>query len=447
MKRRILKMKKILAMALAAAMSLSLVACGGGKTEAPAPEASTPAPEASTPAPAPEAETIELTLATYPIGKWSDETTVNGLIADFNAKYPNVKITVQYLDYTNGDDTVNTAIEAGTAPDIIFEGPERLVANWGAKGYLVDLKDMVDPATYESVVKSCTSADGSVYELPLCMTAHCMGINKDLFEAAGAMQYIDQETHTWTTENFLKAVEAVKAYGQDNVGVVFCGGQGGDQGNRVLITNLYGEGEFANAEHTEYIANTAENVKALETLRDLPGFSFDPAIVGGDEIQLFVNGTLAMATCWNVAQETNNAESLTFDVFPMAFPAVDGTPSLNGGIWGFGIFDNGDAAKIAAAKDFVAFMTGEDAQYAKAVEATSYWPTREVAGMYEGNDLMTEYGLLVPMMGDYYQVTKGWATARTEWWNALQRIGAGGDVKTELDTFVANSNAAAAAEG
>ena len=50
-------------------------------------------------------------------------------------------------------------------------------------------------------------------------------------------------------------------------------------------------------------------------------------------------------------------------------------------------------------------------------------------------------------MGDYYQITKGWTTARTEWWNALQRIGAGGDVQTELDTFVANSNAAAAAEG
>ena len=48
-------MKKLLSLTLALAMSLSLVACGGGNTEAPAPEASTPAPEAS--APAPEAST------------------------------------------------------------------------------------------------------------------------------------------------------------------------------------------------------------------------------------------------------------------------------------------------------------------------------------------------------------------------------------------------------
>ena len=55
-----LLMKKLLSLTLALAMSLSLVACGGGKTEAPAPEASAPeasapAPEASTSTPAPEA--------------------------------------------------------------------------------------------------------------------------------------------------------------------------------------------------------------------------------------------------------------------------------------------------------------------------------------------------------------------------------------------------------
>ena len=56
------------------------------------------------------------------------------LISSFNAKYPDIKVTVEYLDYTNGDDQVNTAIEGGSAPDLIMEGPERLVANWGKKG-------------------------------------------------------------------------------------------------------------------------------------------------------------------------------------------------------------------------------------------------------------------------------------------------------------------------
>ena len=231
------------------------------------------------------------------------------------------------------------------------------------------------------------------------------------------------------------------------MGVVFCGGQGGDQGNRALITNLYGEAVFTNDTFDGYSVNTPENVKALETLRDQDGINFDPAIAGGDEAQLFAQGVLAMATCWNVAMENNHAETMTFDAFPMAFPSVDGTPILTGGIWGFGIFDNGSAEKIEAAKTFVKAVTGDDALYSKAVEATNYWATREVPGLYEGNELMTEYGILVPMMGPYYQITKGWTQARTEWWNMLQRINTGADVKTELDAFVEFANAAAAAEG
>ena len=41
--------------------------------------------------------------------------------------------------------------------------------------------------------------------------------------------------------------------------------------------------------------------------------------------------------------------------------------------------------------------------------------------------------------------TPGWATARTEWWNMLQRVGSGEDVETAVKTFVDNANAAAQA--
>lgn len=430
-----MKLKRILALVLALAMVFTLAACGDGEEKEP-----------ETTDPGTEAATTSITFATYPVGNMANESVVNELIAAFNAEHPEISVTVQYLDYTNGDDTVNTAIEAGTAPDVIFEGPERLIANWGAKGYLVDLADLVPENTYEATVASCTNDAGAVYELPVCQTAHCMAINRDLFEEAGAWQYIDEETHTWTTDNFVKAVQAVYDYTGKTVGVVFCGGQGGDQGNRALIRNLFG-GRFANEEHTEYVANSPEMVEALELLKSMEGIEFDPAIVGGDELMLFCNGTLAMATCWNVAQEKSETAGQTaqFDIFPMAFPTKEGNaPVLDGGIWGFGVFDNGDEAKIEAAKTFIQFMTGDDAQYAKTVEATSYWPTREVEGMYEGDELMTEYGMLVPYMGDYYQITLGWTEARTAWWNELQAIGNGSkEVQAAMDDFVATANAAA----
>ena len=103
-------------------------------------------------------DNVTISLWTYPIGKWTDEATVKGFIDAFNEIHPEITVKVEYLDYTNGDDKVNTAIEGGQAPDIVMEGPERLIANWGAKGLMLDLSDLVPEGTYEGVARSCTSA-------------------------------------------------------------------------------------------------------------------------------------------------------------------------------------------------------------------------------------------------------------------------------------------------
>ena len=456
-------MKKQVSAILAASMAASmLVACGGSTSSAatstaPAESTSTASSEAAPAESTADAgQAADITLWTYPIGKWGDSESVDALLADFNAQYPDIHVTVEYLDYTNGDDQVNTAIEGGSAPDIVMEGPERLVANWGAKGLMADLSDLwTDDQKADisaSVEAACKDSSGAYYEFPLCMTAHCMAINKTVFEAAGAMQYVDAENHTWTTDNFLKAVQAVYDSGKTDVGAIYCSGQGGDQGTRAIINNMYG-GTFTDAAHTKYTADSAENIKAIQTLYDTNGINFDASIVGGDEITLFRNGTLQMAFCWNIAQQLNtdnNDAGLTNDgdeIMPMAFPTASGDPKLCGGIWGFGIFDNGDASKIEAAKTFIDFIAADPDQVGASVLASTYFPVRTSVGdIYAGNDIMSEYSKFMNYLGDYYQITPGWATARTEWWNMLQRVGTGEAVETAVATFVENANAAAAAE-
>ena len=455
-------MKKQVSAILAASMAASmLVACGGSTSSAatstaPAESTSTASSEAAPAESTADAgQAADITLWTYPIGKWGDSESVDALLADFNAQYPDIHVTVEYLDYTNGDDQVNTAIEGGSAPDIVMEGPERLVANWGAKGLMADLSDLwTDDQKADisaSVEAACKDSSGAYYEFPLCMTAHCMAINKTVFEAAGAMQYVDAENHTWTTDNFLKAVQAVYDSGKTDVGAIYCSGQGGDQGTRAIINNMYG-GTFTDAAHTKYTADSAENIKAIQTLHDTKGINFDASIAGGDEITLFRNGTLQMAFCWNIAQQANsdnNAAGLTNDgdeIFPMAFPTDSGDPKLCGGIWGFGIFDNGDEAKIEAAKTFIDFIAADPDQVKDSVLASTYFPVRTSVGdIYADNEIMSEYSKFMAYLGDYYQITPGWATARTEWWNMLQRVGSGEDVETAVKTFVDNANAAAQA--
>ena len=182
----------------------------------------------------------------------------------------------------------------------------------------------------------------------------------------------------------------------------------------------------------------------------------NPAIVGGDEIQLFRQGILDMAFCWNIGMQLNtdnNDAGLTNDgdeIVCMAFPSDDGVPELCGGIWGFGIFDNGNEAKIEASKTFIKYMA-DSAATADAVKASTYFAVRDksddvdLSNIYEGNDIMSEYSKLMPFLGDYYQVVPGWAEARTAWWNMLQQVGGGADVTEAVAAFCETANAAAGA--
>ena len=397
--------------------------------------------------------TTEITLWTYPIGSWGNEEAVNAIIANFNAVHPEIKVTVNYLDYASGDDQVTAAIKGNTTPDIIMEGPERLVANWGAAGKMLDISDLwADTkddivAASAAVEAACKNAEGIYYEYPLCMTTHCMVINYNDFEKADALQYIDETTHTWTTENFVKALDALTAAGFMPTAVVYCGGQGGDQGTRALVTNLY-SGQFTNADHSAYTADSEENQKGLQLLVDLVKegkLDYDPAIVAGDEIALFCNSTISIGFCWNASAAVSNKTSLADDVkvFPMAFPSDDGVPELQGGIWGFGLFDNGDEAKVAAAKTFVKFVCDDPSQAAASVYASGFFPTRASLGdIYAGTEKEEngEYAIFMPYLGDYYQVTPNWAAQRTEWWNLLQRVFESGNVADEVAVYVTNAN-------
>ncbi|MBQ7692197.1 MAG: extracellular solute-binding protein, partial [Oscillospiraceae bacterium] len=185
-------------------------------------------------------EPVTISLWTYPIGGWGNSETVDALIAGFEAANPGIKVNVEYLAYADGDDKVNTAIEGKAAPDLIMEGPERLVANWGAKGYMVDIADLWDDADKAEILPvvqaACFNKEGASYEYPLCMTAHCMAVNLPRFQAVGADKYLDLDTHTWTTDGFIEAVKMLAAE-NPNVAAIYCSGQGGDQGTRAIINN------------------------------------------------------------------------------------------------------------------------------------------------------------------------------------------------------------------
>lgn len=446
-------MKKLLALLLALLMLLSLAGCGKQAQEDEEPAV------------------IELTLWTFPAGDWGDPAAVETLLTQFNSVYPDIHVTVQCLDEATGDDKLSTAVDGGVSPDILLAQPDRLIKTWGAEGMLADLSDMWDDADKQEVNAACQSVcftrDGKCYAYPFAMNVQCMAINYDAFVTAGADQYIDLETRTWTTEQFTQAVKALQSKYGETVAAVYCSGQNGDQGTRALVTNLYG-GQFANDSYTGYVANSEANQQALTLLRDTKGIEFDDAINGQEEAALFYHESLKMSFCWSLAQQlaetvdepteeggepvvhpagkTVNGQTIEFMAFPTD-PEIS-QPRLQGDIWGFGVFDNGDQERIEAAKLLIRFFA--DGQGASAaVKATGCFPVRDTVdgadlrNIWAGSDVMTEYAKLTDFLSGYDALTPGWATARTEWWNMLQRVGNGGDVVLETDTLVENANAAA----
>ena len=446
-----MNIKKPLALLLAAGMTLGLAACGNvsqGNSESPAPGGETGGSSSGT---------VELNLWSFNVGGFAEASNWEPIIAAFNEQNPDIKITVTPINYQDGDQKLTSAITAGTGPDIIFEGPERIVGNYAREGLMVDLSDLWETGGSDIAegISSVSQLDGTYYMYPLSVAAHCMAINYDVFEAAGALQYIDEETRTWTTDNFVKAMEAVRdaaAAGTVNVatpGIIYCGAQGGDQGTRALVNNLYSD-YYVNEDGTSYLANSENNVKALKLLQDMVNngsMSANASFAAADELQAFANQTCAVSFCWNYSNYTQYAEQTQFTPFAMAFPSDDGKPELEmAGPYGFGVFNNKDEAKIEAAKKFVQFVCDDQTTGIEAVKTTGFFPVHADWGdVYAGDadaETRAPFALMSDYLGRYYNLTGGWTEQRGYWWPMLAEImTTGADVQTAADNFVQQANA------
>ncbi len=381
-----------------------------------------------------------------PAGTYEQE-----VIDAFQAKHPNITVKLETIDFTSGPEKIVSAIEGGTAPDVLFDAPGRIV-EYGKNGKLVKLDELFTDAFKKDVGNDALIAacgDGTNYWMyPVSSSPFYMAINYERWQETGALEFVNQEgDRAWTTEAFVNALEKLNQAGQLG-GSVFCNGQGGDQGTRALVANLY-SAAIANDAMTEYTMNSEAGVKGLTLIKELVDKGWLEAgtdINGGQEIELFVSGTTSLVFCWGTSAAKNNAATLEqngITPFSLPFPSDDGVPALEYLVNGFCIFDNGDAARAEASRTFLQFLCDDEEWGPKNVVQTGAFPVRQSFGdLYAGND---EYGLLAQFTkyyAPYYNTMDGFANMRTEWWNMLQNIFTGTkDVETAVNDCVAASNA------
>lgn len=248
-----MNMKKFASLAMLGASVLGLAACGGkSQKEASASKS--------------DAAKTEITWWAFPV--FTQEKAEDGvgtyekkLIAAFEKANPEIKVKLETIDFTSGPEKITTAIEAGTAPDVLFDAPGRII-QYGKNGKLADLNDLFTEEFTKDVnndkLIQASKAGGTAYMYPISSAPFYMALNKKMLKDAGVLDLVKEG---WTTDDFEKVLKALKDKGY-NPGSFFANGQGGDQGPRAFFANLYSS-HITDDKVTKYTTDDANSIKAM----------------------------------------------------------------------------------------------------------------------------------------------------------------------------------------
>lgn len=433
-------MKKIVAIMVSLVLMLSLMtACGGNKNDGKeavddgkSQEKTNQENEKQAEEKQEVASEVEITWWAFPVFATVDETAgkyEESVAQAFMDKNPNIKIKVEMIDFKSGPEKIATAIQGGTAPDLLFDAPGRII-DYGKSGSLANLNDLFTDefkkdVNNEALIGSCS--DGKDYWMyPLSTAPFIMAYNKGILEKEGLMEMVNtQGDRTWTTDQFTALNQALKEKGYKNA-FVFCNGQGGDQGTRAFISNLY-SATITNDDLTAYTMDTDEGIKGMQYVVDAVknhelenGSQYD----AGQAIEQFAAGNVTSTLLWSSGLAKIKEEALAssgVEVLALPLPSDDQKPNLEYLVNGFCVFDNQDQNRVQAAKQFIQFICDDPEWGKKNVTATAAFPARSSYGnLYEGNQEMEFNASLTKYYGVYYNTIDGFASMRPAWFSSVQ---------------------------
>ena len=446
-------MKKFLSVLLSLGLACGLMAGCGDKAQTETQTETNSQTQTQTETKKPSTKKTEITWWAFPTFAKIDDTSgkyEEQLAAKFMELHPDIKVTVEMIDFQNGPEKLTASIQGGTAPDVLFDAPGRIM-EYASSGELVSLDDMFTDEfkadiTSEGLLSSC--GDGKNYYMyPISAAPFTMAINKTILEKEGLLDMAPTTgDRTWTTDEFIALSKALQAKGYKGA-EIFCGGQGGDQGTRAFISNLTGA-TIMDAERTKYTMDTKEGIAAVEMIKkgvDEGYMQANTAGVANDALDHFDQGNVAMTILWGPGLAKGRAENLKqagIEALSVSLPSPTGTPSLEYLINGFCVFNNKDEDKIAASKELIKFLCDDKTVGVENVIATGCFPVRKSFGNVYGDDPeMAYYSGLSKYYGTYYNTVPGFASMRPYWWGSLQAVFTGDKTPEEaMKYFVKESN-------
>lgn len=181
-----MRLKRLVALALAGTMALSLAACGGNNNNNTSTSANNTQASADSSADGDSKEPVTIKFSWW--GGDSRHEATLAAIEKFQEKYDWITVETQYGAWSGWEDSMATAFSTGTAPDI-----NQINWNWisqyssdgGTFVNLNDYSDTIDLTQFEQSALDVCSVDGSLQAIPVSMTGRIFYWNKTTFDKAG----------------------------------------------------------------------------------------------------------------------------------------------------------------------------------------------------------------------------------------------------------------------
>ncbi|OHV30998.1 MULTISPECIES: extracellular solute-binding protein [Pseudofrankia] len=224
--------------ALVAATTLALTACGGGSSD-----------DGST--------TLKLVVADYGTGPDNASSKYwQGIADDFHAAHADITVKVTSIAWTQFDQQVQTMIQNKQYPDIT-EGD--YFSNYAEDGLLYPASDVLsNPGNLLPAFKDQGTFDGQQYGLPFTTSSRTLFYNKKLFAQAG----ITSAPKTWA--DVQTDAEKVKGLGQIGFGLPL----GAEEAQAESLLWMLGAGGGFQTDG-KYTIDSAANVEAFTFLKGL----------------------------------------------------------------------------------------------------------------------------------------------------------------------------------
>ena len=403
--------------------------------------------------------TIKAEIDFWDFPNFSSESGVAGdfeknLIAAFEKEYPTIKVNLKLISFAEGPAEIEAAIADGKAPDIVYDAPGRIII-WAERGLLEPLDDVLateKPYITTGLLSVSAGKDRRTYMYPMHEGAFSMAFNKEMLEDMGLIDLLpyNRRDRSWSLDEYEKLLTAIKGKlsGEQTPGVFYYKTQGGDQGTRAFLMNLYGNVSLLNGDYSKYTFNSVNAVKNVEwTVNAMKkGLLLDGADkTSNDAIGMFVESKAAHTILYSpqlnkMYNGKRNYKGKDFTPIFMPFPNNSGAPSLEFLAGGACIFNNGNAEKIKAAKRFLHFAATDKVWGKKLVDASGGFPASSKIEIETEDPEILYNSVLQRFFGQYYNNITGFSEMRGYWNTTLKEAAAGKDIQTVLNKFVQDSD-------